>query len=136
MTASGQGLHAEAGRILRFGLVGLAATATHAGVALGVLALSTPALIANLAGFLAAFVVSFAGHAGWTFRLASGRKRAAARFFLVSGASFLFSGVTLASLQASGRMPAWTNLLIAVAVVPACNFLAARFWAFRTAAQP
>ena len=47
----------------RFGIVGLAATGVHAGVALA-LAIPDilPPLLANTVAFLTAFIVSFAGH--------------------------------------------------------------------------
>ena len=93
---------------LRFGLVGVLATLVHTGVAMTALSLLHRPLLSNLFGFLAAFGVSFLGHALWTFKLESGRWRAARRFFVVSGCSFLFSTVVLAACVASGLLPAAT----------------------------
>lgn len=118
---------------LRFGLVGVLATAVHTGVALTALSLLHRPLLSNLFGFLAAFVVSFLGHCLWTFKIEAGRWRAARRFFVVSGCSFLFSTVVLAACVASGLLPAFVSLLISIVVIPVCNYVAARLWAF---AQP
>lgn len=120
--------------LARFGVVGVAATLVHYGVALAVAQAGGRLLLANLAGFVVAFAVSFLGHHRWTFRHGGAPARrigqAAARFLLVSGSSFVFSTVVLAGLQAQGRLAPPVALAIAVLVVPLVNFVAARGWAF------
>ena len=121
--------------LARFGIVGVAATLVHYGVALAAARAGAPLLLANLAGFCLGFVVSFLGHHHWTFRRpgaapARAIGQSAARFFAVSGTSFLFSTVVLAGLVAQGRLAAPVALAIAVLMVPLANFVAARGWAF------
>src|SRR5688572_8010680 len=82
------------GRLLRFGLVGGLATVTHAGVALAALSLFRQApLLANFSGFCVAFVVSFCGHALFTFRSGLSLARA-----------LRFSAVALASVSLSSGL--------------------------------
>jgi putative flippase GtrA len=67
---------AAIGQYLRFGGVGLAATASHALLfALLIEALGWPALAANLAAFAGALLVSFAGHHCWTFGAGRAHRR-------------------------------------------------------------
>lgn len=131
MSPSATRLWAELNRILRFGMVGIVATAIHTGVALAMLPTVGSLFLANLVGFLVAFVFSFLGQALWTFQIRVGRRAAAMRFFVVSGGSFLFSNLVLTAAKASGILPDWAALVVAIAVIPVCNFIAARLWAFR-----
>jgi putative flippase GtrA len=122
--------------LMKFGVVGVLATLVHVSVALAALSVLHQPLLANLCGFLAAFGVSFLGHAIWTFQLAEGRWRAARRFFVVSGCSFLFSTVVLAACVASGLLPPPVSLLVSIVVIPICNYVAARVWAFAKPSFP
>ena len=73
-----------------FIVVGCAASLTHWVVAVGLVSLAgvTP-LLANLVGWLIAFLVSFSGHYRLTFRHQQARLvPAAARFFMVSALGF------------------------------------------------
>ncbi len=65
----GYGVGREIVRVARFTVVGGVATMVHAGIYLLLVAgeLTAPAP-ANLAGFVVAFGLSFAGQYGWTFR--------------------------------------------------------------------
>lgn len=124
----------EVVRMAKFGVVGVAATGVHAGVALLALPHVASPFAANVAGFLPAFVVSFLGQALWTFGIRTGRGAAALRFFVIAASAFLVSNVVLGALERSGLLADWLALLIAIAIIPVCNFIAARFWAFRPAA--
>jgi len=124
-------LCAEAPRVLKFGVVGLAATAVHVVTAFVSLPRLGSPFMANLIGFLAAFCVSYTGQALWTFDLREGHRRAAGRFFVVAFGSFLFSTLVLGGARASGFLPNWASLLLAIAVVPGCTFVASRLWVFK-----
>lgn len=125
---------AEATTAIRFAIVGGAATATHAMVALVLLeARLLPALLANLGGFLVAFAVSFVGHHYWSF--ASARHPGAAtrrmrRFFILAVSGFALNSGVLASWIGFTSWPENIGLLISIAVVPVLTFLGARLWAF------
>jgi len=70
---------------IRFGLVGLAATLTHAGI-LWVLVegYQISALVATLLGFLVAFVMSYLGHFYITFQSERSHTQTLPRFALVA----------------------------------------------------
>lgn len=77
-------------RLARFVAVGCAAAAVHFGVVVLLVegGVAVP-LVANVAGWLVAFVVSFAGQHRWTFGDRSAPVlRAARRFFAISAAGF------------------------------------------------
>jgi putative flippase GtrA len=88
-------------------------------------------LVANVAGWLCAFGVSFTGHHRLTF---AGHDapvtRAAARFFLVSATGFAVNEATYA--LALHFSPLRYDLLLAVILVAvaALTYLASRHWAF------
>ncbi len=119
-----------------FVAVGTAAAATHLSiVAAAVELLRLPPLAANALGFCVAFLVSFAGHARWTFPLAPERYAAArARFFAVAITGFLLNQTAYAEalhlFGAAYYLPALGAVLLGVAVA---TFLLSKLWAF---AQP
>jgi putative flippase GtrA len=124
---------AEAARMLRFGVVGLTATATHYAVALALaLGAGAPVQLAHVAGFLAAVPVSFLGHYHWTFRSRAGLGRAARRFVAVALGAFLTSAAVLEALT---RLTAWgdaVGILIGVVVIPVASYVINRVFVFRT----
>lgn len=115
----------------RFGLVGLAATGTHM-LALHFFCERTalPVLPSNTLAFLLAFGISFTGHYFWTFRAPGAPLRAAARFFVISGISFLFNTLTLLAANASGFFSPFHAALVAVFVIPPTTFIASHLWGF------
>ncbi len=123
---------------LRFGLVGVAATAVHAVVyaAIAHWGLTSPAR-ANLAAFAVAFLVSFRGHLVWTFseRMRGADRRRKIRAFVA------FLGVALVGLGCNalavhicvdrlGLDPLWAVAPM-VLVTPLVTFGLARGLAFR-----
>jgi putative flippase GtrA len=117
----------------RFALVGIIATLVHMSVvgALIELTLVSSPLLANLAAFLTAFVVSFTGHYHWTFQGPGNPRRAMKRMFVISSSAFAVNTVLLASLLKAGWMSASVSAIVAAAIVPAISFLASRFWGFK-----
>ena len=95
---------------------------------------SVPPLVANLAGWLVAFTVSFSGHYHLTFRYQkTSLWPAATRFFVVSAIGF---GINEASyawlLHATTMRYVVVAVLVGVAVL---TFVLSRLWAFRPAAS-
>lgn len=120
-----------------FVIVGCMAAATHWLVAVGCVSIwRLPPLVANVAGWLVAFVVSFSGHYWLTFR--HQRKSlvvACRRFFLVSATGFIINELTYAWLLRVTAIPydlLLAAILVAIAVL---TFLLSRFWAFRGTTQ-
>jgi putative flippase GtrA len=119
-----------------FVAVGVAATATHwCLVVLLVEVWRLPAAAANLAGWVLAFGVSFAGHYTLTFRHANANwKRSAWRFFLISAGGFAVNELAYVGLLHTMALP--YDLLLALLLVAQAGltFLASRLWAFHHAA--
>lgn len=121
------------GHIAWFVLVGTAAAAVHWGVVVMLVEhAGWRPLLANVAGWLIAFGVSFSGHHRWTFRSHGAPIwRSALRFFALSAGGFSINEAVYAVLLH------WTGLrydlvlggvLVAVAVG---TYLLSRHWAFK-----
>jgi putative flippase GtrA len=123
-------------QIAIFIAVGSAAAFTHlAVVAAAVEALALHPLSANVIGFCVAFLVSFGGHARWTFPIAQEQLAGARlRFFVVALTGFAINQTAYAwALHIFGPdyyLPVLFAVLLGVA---ASTFLLSKLWAF---AQP
>src|SRR6516165_7119786 len=116
--------------------VGTAAALTHLGVAASAVELAgIPPLAANVIGFCIAFLVSFTGHARWTFPLAPERYAAArTRFFAVALSGFVLNQAAYAeALHLFGPAYYLPALAAVIAGVAVSTFLLSKLWAF---AQP
>jgi putative flippase GtrA len=122
-------------QIACFVAVGVSATATHWCLAvLLVGAWGLPAAAANLAGWMVAFGVSFAGHYAFTFRhVRADWKRSAWRFFLISAGGFAINELAYVGLLHTTALPYDLLLALLLAAQAGLTFLASRLWAFRHA---
>lgn len=124
-----QRLIAEGWRILRFGLVGGAATATNSVVSVVTHKLGVVPWLAVILGFVPAFVVSYLGHRHFTFK--QGSQGAMLRFFVVALSGLAVGeGVLKGLLTFSPLSSSWCVLLSTLSA-PAVTYVAARLWAFR-----
>nr|WP_242697523.1 GtrA family protein [Bordetella petrii] len=114
-------------------MVGVGATTTHwLAVVMCVEWLCIRPLVANIAGWFIAFIVSFMGHYLLTFRHLSARWTIALRrFFLVSTCGFLFNEVVYAWLLSNTRQSYELMLGLVLLGLAFATFLASRLWAFR-----
>ena len=119
-------------RLVRFIAVGSLAALLHWGVVvLLVEARGLAPLFANVAGWLGAFMLSFAGHQCWTFGdHGAPPARAAGRFFLVSAGGFALNEAAYALLL---QATAWRYdglLVIVLLAVAVITYWLSRRWAF------
>lgn len=117
-----------------FVAVGATAALTHWGVAvLLVSRLAWAPALANVAGWLLAFLVSFAGHHLLTFRASQARWSVAARrLFLISAGNFALNEIAYITLLRTTDLP-YDGLLAGILIAQAVlTFLASRYWAFRS----
>ncbi|MFT0532986.1 GtrA family protein [Castellaniella hirudinis] len=116
-----------------FVIVGCAAAATHWAVAVACVAWAGMApLVANVAGWLVAFGVSFAGHYRLTFRHQHAPlRRAAGRFFLVSALGFAINETAYATLLRLTSIPYDILLALVLIGIAGMTFILGRCWAFR-----
>ena len=116
---------------LRFGTVGLWATAVYTLSATIAHAIGATPSLANALGYAIATAVSFLGHFYWTFGKSTGHGRALRRFLMVSGSGFLLSAVIMKLAAEILGAPFWVALTAIIAVVPAVSWVLGRYWAFR-----
>jgi putative flippase GtrA len=124
-------------RLVWFGTVGCAAAAVHLGVVIILVSAGGWApVVANVAGWLLAFCVSFAGHWQLTFpKSGAPLPRAIARFFAISLCGFVVNETSyVLMLRYSGARydVVLAGILVAVAVM---TYLLSSRWAFRRSAS-
>lgn len=120
-------------QIALFIAVGSAAALTHlSAVAFIVETFGLNPLAANVIGFLIAFLVSFAGHARFTFPVSPERyARARMRFFMVASAGFVLNQAAYAeALHLFGSRFYLLALAAVLVGVAAATFLLSKLWAF------
>jgi len=118
--------------IIRFGIVGLAASGVHIFVVWLLLRLTSyPTLIANTLAFITAFVVSFSGHYIWTFQTPGNPSKAIQRFLLISLLGFLANTMILAVILKLGWFSQLVSVIVSIFIVPIITFFACRLWGFR-----
>lgn len=128
----------QRGRLGWFVAVGCAAALVHWLVVVALVSLwHGPPLLANVAGWLTAFTVSFAGHHRLTFGGHGVPIRTSARRFLVVSASgFAINEATYATLLRWSPVRYDLALAIVLVAVAAATYLLSRHWAFlRTEAR-
>jgi putative flippase GtrA len=121
-------------RIAWFVAVGCAAAAVHLGsVVVLVSGLHWPPLVANVAGWLVAFCVSFAGHWHLTFpQSGAPLLRAARRFMMISATGFAINEAMYAVLlHFTGTALYAVVLFFVLLAVAVMTYLLSSRWAFR-----
>ena len=115
----------------RFSLVGFAATLVHLISGVTLIDAGWMPAIANLAAFGTAFLVSFAGHFGYTFSSRSVMiRKSFQRFLVVALAGFGINETALAILLAQNATLAQIGLVISTILAAISTFILSRFWAF------
>ncbi|YCM45861.1 GtrA family protein [Verrucomicrobiaceae bacterium 227] len=118
----------------RFGFIGLAATALHFLLALILIKLGIPPLVANFGAFCGAFVLSYLGHAHWSFRDQDhSRHSSLKRFLIISGMAFLINESLFALLLTRTSLPHESALALTLMTVAGATFLFSKNWAFASA---
>ena len=117
-----------------FVLVGASAALTHMAVFTVVLLL-VPTLwpeIANVAGFLVAFFVSFVGHRRLSFQDAgTSVMQSFVRFAATAVAGFATNETVFIVLFRVLALPTWVALISGIVVSAVQTFVLSRFWAFK-----
>ena len=115
-----------------FALVGLAATAVHALVALAARDLGhTGAIASTVSGYVCAVGVSYLGNARFTFGRPALHGPQFVRFLIISLAGLGANlGITWLLVERLG-WPFKAALAVIVVVIPAMSFVFSKIWAFR-----
>lgn len=119
-------------RLFKFAGVGIVATLVHYFTALAAVYLvNIPPEIANIIGFMIAFIVSFIGHWRWTFGDHMARFRQALPSFAVVAASMFFVNALFLHLLLRYTYIRFEFLLLLVqALVFMMTFAISKYWAF------
>lgn len=117
-----------------FAVVGVAATVLHWAVVVCLVEqASMRPLPANVAGWLCAFALSFAGHHRLSFRgHGTSARSAAQRFLLVSSVGFALNQTGYAVLLNESSTSYELLLAAMLASVAAVTYVANRWWVFRS----
>jgi putative flippase GtrA len=118
---------------IAFLIVGCAALATHLSVVALLVELGLAhALTANVCGFLVAFLVSFNGHARFTFAIEQEKRNASrVRFFAVAVLGFVLNQVLYAeALKLTFGHYYLVTLALILLAVAAVTFTLSKLWAF------
>jgi putative flippase GtrA len=117
-------------QLLRFGIIGLLATATHAAI-YGYLVSQTaiPPLTANPAAFTLAFAISFVGHRYWTFA-GQAAERALPKFFATALLGFSSNQFITWLVVEHLHRPPLSVLYGIFLVTPVLVFVCSKYWAF------
>ena len=117
-----------------FVLVGASAALTHMAVFTFVLLL-VPTLwpeIANVAGFLVAFLVSFVGHRRLSFQDAgTSLMQSFVRFAATAVAGFMTNEAVFIVLFRVLGLPSWIALVSGIVLSALQTFVLSRYWAFK-----
>ncbi|MEM6310639.1 MAG: GtrA family protein [Pseudomonadota bacterium] len=117
-------------RLLRFALVGGAATLMYGGLSLIFLyGLGTAAMAAHLLAYLLVIPLSFLGQKRITFEFKGDRGRAFFRFVLTSLLALLLSTSLVWAVRTAGLVPLY-GILGTMLVVPLISYLMMAFWVF------
>ncbi|WP_348646194.1 GtrA family protein [Candidatus Accumulibacter phosphatis] len=116
-----------------FVFVGCTAAATHWLIAMGCVTVwQQPPLLANLIGWLVAFLVSFGGHYRLTFRYQQNSLAiACGRFFLVSASGFVINELSYAFLLHVTNIAYDLLLAVILVAIAVLTFILSRYWVFR-----
>ncbi len=118
-------------QVFRFSLIGGAATLIHLLVGVTLIHAGWGPLIANAAAFCVAFIVSFAGHFGYTFSAdSSSMSGSLVRFLVVALTGFATNEVILAGLLTRHILSPTTTLIVSTGLVALGTFILCRRWAF------
>ena len=120
-----------AARIMRFGIVGVAATLTHALVLwLAVEFGGIRPTFATLLGFFTAFCVSYLGHYHFTFRSSEPHARALPAFAFAAGTGATLNALIFSVMTDVFSAPYWYAFAVTVVMVPPVVYILSRSLAF------
>jgi putative flippase GtrA len=119
-------------QLVRFGCVGVVASAVHFAVGTLLVPQGIAAEAANVAGFLAAFHFSYLGHGHWTFRGAR-QPQSYRRMFLLALAGFSANEAVYCLGLHHSSSDYRLLLVIVLALQAVATFVLSRIWVFRSA---
>jgi putative flippase GtrA len=128
-----RGLAVEASRLLRFGLVGIIATAMYSIVTLvAIEAFGVSPVPASAFGVAASIGISYFGHALYSFRVKGNHKTFLSRFLALATTSFVMSTGLMWLLSDVMHVPHRLAIAVVAVLVPGFSYICNRLWVFRS----
>ena len=128
----------------KFGIVGISATAIHAGVfTILIESLTLRPLTANILAFSIAVFVSYLGNFVWTFKHEmetdgnhmQSRHLIFARFFVVAIIGLCLNSLAVYLIVEITMLPYFYAIIPMVGIVPIVIFVLNKFWTFRSVTE-
>jgi putative flippase GtrA len=119
--------------LMRFGLVGIAATALYAVLAVLLMDrqwVGLPAVRASLAAYAAAALFSYLAHKSVTFMSRGRHRTEAPRFLLLTAAGLVVAFMAPALLTGVLGLPGIVPVLVTCILIPTLNLLVLDRWVF------
>ncbi|SLN72510.1 GtrA-like protein [Roseivivax jejudonensis] len=122
-------------RLLRFGIVGAGVAALYVLLYVAFLRAGIPQGVANVAAFLIAVAVQYAGQGAFTFGRPLADPAQALRFAVMIGLGLLTSAVVTGAIGPAAGLPDWASAALVAVVLPLQNFVLMSLWVFTGGAQ-
>jgi len=126
----------EAGRVFRFGFIGVLATLICPAVTtFAIEMLDVRPWLGAVLGQAASFSTSYFGHDSYSFKVDSDRKRFLLRFLLFSVFAFVLSVGTTWILTTAVGLSYGVAVAVVCILIPATSCLCNRYWVFESGLQ-
>ena len=121
----------ELGRIIRFGLVGIAATLVYAMVsAVANERLAMTPVLASIIGQTASMGVSYFGHSLFSFRVKTNHQTYLWRFLIIAALTFALNGAVTWLIADILKLSPRVAIATVTILIPIVNYIFNRFWVF------
>ncbi|WP_409978041.1 GtrA family protein [Pseudomonas sp. C9-3] len=118
-------------QFFRYVIVGGLGTVSHLAVlAVCVEVLNWQPVVASIAGFISALLVSYNLNYHWAFQSRRSHMEGVWRYIVVSLGGLLLNAGMMSALIKYAHVNYFLSQLYVVAVVPVCNFIINRYWTF------
>ena len=118
-------------QMVKYGLVGLSATAIHASMLFFLVeTLGVGPVLASIPAFLTALVISFLINHHWTFVVKGGYGRYFSRYAAVSVAGLILNIAIMYGTVSLMHQSYVVGLAVVIVFVPLISFLLQRYWTF------
>jgi putative flippase GtrA len=124
-------LLSELARVVRFGIIGIAATFVYAATSLlSVELLALSPLHASILGQLTATGVSYFGHSMFSFAVKKDHRTYFWRFLVIAALTFSMNGAVVWLLSDLLGIHYQISIVVVGALIPLTNYFCNRFWVF------
>jgi putative flippase GtrA len=122
---------AELARIARFGVVGLGATLVYLGASSILFEIfCLPAVASSVIGQAISALVSYFGHAAYSFRVDSNHSFYLIRFLIILALTFVINAVITWLFTSVLQISSQITFVVVTILIPVANYIGNRLWVF------